>query len=141
MNNLCKLAKNYMPLVARILLAQIFIIAGYGKIMGFSATAGYMKSKGLPLPEVLLVLTIIIELGGGLLILFGWQARWAALAIFLFVIAATLVFHGFWAIEDANQRMQEMRSFMKNLAIMGGMAYIIAFGSGPLSVGKDKCDS
>ena len=139
MNNLCKLAKNFGPLVGRILLAQMFLVAGYGKIMGFAGTAKYMAAKGLPMADALLVLTITIELGGGLLILLGWKARWAALAIFLFLIPVTLVFHGYWSIEDANQRLSEMRNFMKNVAIMGGMAYIIAYGSGPFSLGKDKC--
>ncbi len=139
MNNLCKLAKNFGPLVGRILLAQIFIFAGFGKIMGFAGTANYMAAKGVPMVDVLLVLTIVIEMGGGLLILLGWKARWAALAIFLFLIPVTLVFHGYWAIEDVNQRFSEMNNFMKNVAIMGGMAYIIAYGSGPFSLSKDEC--
>ena len=129
---MCKLLKQYGPLVGRILLSVIFIIAGFKKIIGFSGTAGYMASKGLPMVDVLLVLTIIIELGGGLMILLGWQARYAATAIFLFIIPVTFVFHPFWVEE-------QMNAFMKNLAIMGGMMYIMVYGSGPLSLGCDHC--
>ncbi len=138
MNTLCNLAKQYGPLLGRLLLANIFIVAGLKKIMGFAGTAGYMASKGLPFPETLLALTILIELGGGLMILLGWQARWAALAIFLWLIPVTLIFHAYWGLEPA-QMVEQQRHFMKNLAIMGGMIYIVAFGPGAFSLGKDKC--
>ena len=138
MNKACEMTRQYAPLVGRALLSFIFIISGLGKITGFSATAAYMAGMGMPMPEVLLVPTIIIELGGGLMLLLGWNARWAALAIFLFIIPTTLIFHPFW-VDDAAQ-MQNQINFMKNLGIMGGMLYIMAFGSGPCSLGKmDKC--
>ncbi|MDZ7736121.1 MAG: DoxX family protein [Gammaproteobacteria bacterium] len=131
MLNNCNVIARFGPLVGRILLSAIFIIAGWKKLTGFEGTLGYMVDKGLPFTEILLVLTIIIELGGGLLILLGWQARWAALAIFLFLIPVSIIFHPFWA--DPG----EFNSFFKNLAIMGGMAYIVTHGSGPFSLGKD----
>ncbi|MFI4923026.1 MAG: DoxX family protein [Burkholderiales bacterium] len=138
MNKACEMTKQYAPLVGRALLSFIFIISGWGKIIGFSGTATYMASAGMPIPDVLLVAAIIIELGGGLMLLLGWNARWAALAIFLFVIPTTLIFHPFW-IDDAAQ-MQNQINFMKNLGIMGGMLYIMAYGSGPCSLTKmDKC--
>lgn len=130
---MCQLLKQYGPLLGRSLLAMIFIIAGFNKMTGFEETAGYMAGKGLPFTEVLLVLTIIIELGGGLLILIGFQARWAATAIFLFLIPVTVVFHPVWS--DSGQ----FNSFFKNLAIMGGMIYIMVFGSGPHSLGNSHC--
>lgn len=130
---MCQLLKLYGPLLGRSLLALIFIIAGYHKMTGFEETAGYMASKGLPFTEVLLVLTIIIELGGGLLILVGLQARWAATVIFLFLIPVTVIFHPVWV--DAGQ----FNSFFKNLAIMGGMIYIMVFGPGPYSLGGSHC--
>lgn len=126
----CQFVAKFGPLVGRVLLAIIFIIAGWNKLTGFEGTAGYMASKGLPFTEVLLVLTILIELGGGLLLLLGWQARWAALAIFLFLIPVSVIFHPFWA------NPEEFHSFFKNLAIMGGMAYVVSHGPGPLSLGK-----
>lgn len=130
---MCRLLQQYGPLIGRVLLSVIFILAGWHKIGGFADTAAALAGKGLPVPEVLLVLTIIIELGGGLMILVGWQARWAATAIFLFLIPVTVIFHPVWA--DAGQ----FNSFFKNLAIMGGMMYLMVHGSGPLSLGGDHC--
>jgi putative oxidoreductase len=130
--------QNLQPLgllAGRILLALIFIIAGFGKITGFAGTAGYMASKGIPMAEVLLVPTIIIELGGGLLLAVGYKARWAALAIFLFIIPTTLIFHAFWSVDPAQMQMQ-MIQFQKNLAIMGGMLYVVVHGAGPWSIDK-----
>lgn len=131
MLNNCNVITRFGPLAGRILLSAIFIIAGAKKLTGFEGTLGYMADKGLPFTELLLVLTIIIELGGGLLILVGWQARWAALAIFLFLIPVSIIFHPFWA--DPG----EFNSFFKNMAIMGGMAYIVTYGAGPFRLGKD----
>jgi putative oxidoreductase len=131
----CAVIAKFGPLVGRIMLALLFILAGWSKMNGLDfslneGTLAYMSSKGLPMAEVLLVLTIIIEFGGGLLILLGWQARWAALAIFLFLIPVTVIFHPFWA--DPG----EFNVFFKNLAIMGGMLYIVVHGSGPYSLGR-----
>ncbi|HSD61912.1 MAG TPA: DoxX family protein [Burkholderiales bacterium] len=134
--NACELTRRFGPPAGRILLALIFVIAGYGKIGSFSGTAAYMASQGLPMSKVLLAITIAIELGGGLMILLGWKARWAALAIFLFIIPTTLMFHQFWA-ADAAQVQNQMNHFLKNLAIMGGMLYIVAHGPGPFSLDKD----
>lgn len=134
MNALDKFAKQYAPLIGRTLLALIFIISGWGKIGGFEKTAAYMAAKGMPITEVLLVGAIIVELGGGILLVLGWQARLAALAIFLFLIPTTLIFHAFWAV-DAAQMQNQFNHFFKNLCIMGGMLYIMAYGPGPFSLG------
>jgi len=127
----------YGPLVGRVLLALIFIIAGFGKITGFEGTVGYMQAYNVPMTQVLAVLAIIVELGGGLMIAVGWKARWAAAAIFIFVLIASFIFHAFWAVPADQAQLQNIM-FMKNLAIMGGMLYIIVYGSGPLSVDKDR---
>jgi putative oxidoreductase len=115
----------------------IFVISGYKKIGGFEQAATSMTSKELPYADVLLVLTIIVELGGGILLILGWKARWAAAAIFLFLIPVSLIFHPFWAV-DAAQMQNQFNSFFKNLCIMGGMLYIVAYGAGPLSVDKGR---
>ena len=94
-----------------------------------------LAGHGWPL---LLVATILIEAGCGLLILIGWRAREAALLLFLFLIPVTLIFHGFWSIEDLTARAQEQRAFMKNLAIMGGVLMIAGLGAGPLSLQSAK---
>ena len=123
------------PLFGRCLLGLIFIVAGWGKIMGYAGTAGYMASKGMPLVPLLLPLTICLELGCGLMLVFGWHARLAAFILFLFIIPTTLIFHNFWAAPPA-QVQNQMNNFLKNLAIMGGMLYVVVFGSGPISATK-----
>jgi putative oxidoreductase len=133
MQKLCEAVKHYGPLAGRVLMAAIFVKSGLGKIAGFGGVAGYMASKGMPLPELLLVGAILIEVGGGLMLIAGWQARWAALAIIAFTIPATLIFHNFWAVDPA-QVQNQTNHFFKNVAIIGGMLYVMAFGAGPLSV-------
>jgi putative oxidoreductase len=129
--------KTYGPLAGRILLALILVISGYNKLVGFDGTVGYIASKGLPLPQLAAAAAIAIELVGGVLLVIGWQTRWAATAIFLFMIPTTLIFHAFWAAPAANLQMETIQ-FMKNLCIMGGMLYVMAFGAGPLSVDNRK---
>ena len=138
MNSLCNSVKQYGPLVARVLLAQLFIVSGCGKIGGFAKTAAYMAGMGLPLSTVLLTLTIALEVGGGVLLVLGWRARWIATAFFGFTFLTALVFHPFWNADAASFGAQ-LNNFMKNLAIMGGMLYVMAYGAGPYSLGADHC--
>ena len=137
MKTLCEAVKTYGPFAGRILLALIFVISGYNKLVGFDGTVGYIASKGLPLPQLAAAAAIAIELVGGVLLVIGWQTRWAATAIFLFMIPTTLIFHAFWAAPAANLQMETIQ-FMKNLCNMGGMLYVMAFGAGPLSVDNRK---
>ena len=137
MNAMCEAVKTYGPFAGRILLALIFVISGFGKIMGFEGTVGYIASKGLPLPQLAAVGAIAVELIGGIMLIVGWQTRWAATAIFLFLIPTTLIFHPFWAVTGAGAGMEKIQ-FMKNLCIMGGMLYVMAFGAGPISVDNRK---
>jgi putative oxidoreductase len=128
-------AQNGAALVGRILLAVMFIISGFGKITGYDGTAGYMAAKGLPMVNVLLPLTILTELGGGLDLVAGFKARWVALLLAGFTILAALIFHNFWA-ADAAQHMNQQIHFMKNITIAGGMLMVFAFGPGRYSVDK-----
>ncbi len=125
--------RQYGPLIGRLLIAAIFVFSGFGKITGFEGTVGYIASKGLPLPQLGAGLAIIVELGGGILLILGWKTRWAAAAMMIFTVAAALIFHNFWAAApDAAQN--QMIHFMKNIAMAGGLVYVVVFGSGPLSV-------
>jgi putative oxidoreductase len=130
-------AANTAALIGRILAGLIFIISGYGKVSGYAGTAGYMASKGMPMVDVLLPLTILVELGGGLLIAIGWKARWAATAIFLFLIPVTLVFHNPIGLAPAEAQ-QQMINLLKNVSIMGGMLGLVAFGPGGFSLDAKK---
>lgn len=138
----CKWAQQYGPLIGRLLLSNLFIVSGFKKITGFAGTAGYMAAKMPSLDpsviKILLVITIAVELGGGLLVLFGWQARWAATALLLWMIPVTYIFHAYWGLPPDQMQVQFI-NFQKNMAIMGGMLYIIAQGPGRYSLGKDNC--
>jgi putative oxidoreductase len=128
-------AQPVAALVGRILLAVIFILSGFSKITGFEGTVGYIASKGLPMAQLVAVGTIIVELGGGILLAIGYKARWAALALAVFTLLAAILFHNFWAVEAA-QKMAQQTNFMKNLAITGGMLMVFAFGPGRMSLDK-----
>lgn len=125
--------QNPLTLIGRVLLALLFVPAGFGKLMGFAGTVGYIASKGVPLPEVAAAIAVAVELGLGILLLVGYQARWAALAIGLFTLVITFIFHNFWAVPPEMVMMQRM-NFMKNLAIVGGLFTISAWGPGAWSV-------
>ncbi len=119
---------NYFPLIARICLAAIFLQSGFGKLLNPAATQQFIASAGIPLAPLFLVGAIVFELGGALLVLLGYQARWGAIALILFMIPTTLIFHTDFA--DSTQVTQ----FLKNLAIIGGLLMIADYGSGPLSL-------
>ena len=100
--------------LGRLLLSAIFIVSGLFKATSFSATAGMMASQGIPLAKLALAISILIEVGGGLLLLTGFKARYAALVMALWLVPVTLVFH--------NPTHQDQNvHFMKNLAIIGGL--------------------
>ena len=127
--------KDGAALVGRILLAIIFVISGWGKLAAFSGTAGYIASRGLPVPEVLAAIAILFELGGGLLIVLGWKARLGALALAVFLVIVTPIFHNFWDVAPGT-RMEQLINFQKNVSILGGMLLLYAFGPGRYSVDK-----
>jgi putative oxidoreductase len=137
MDRFQQLLQHYGPALARVLLAQVFIVSGIGKIKGFAATAALMGNLGLPAPQLLLVLTIALELGGGALLVLGWQARWIALAFFGFTFLTAVLVHPFWSAEAASVGGQ-LNNFMKNLAIMGGMLYVAVHGAGPLALDREN---
>jgi putative oxidoreductase len=119
-------ARATLMLVGRILLVLIFLISGANKAMDVPATAGSIASKGLPYPQVLAALTILLEIGGGLLVIFNRFAVPAAFALAAFCVATAVLFHNFWAFEDAGQYRTQFNHFMKNIAIAGAFLTIAA---------------
>jgi len=120
-------------LVGRILLSLVFLIAGYRKLMGVAASAGYFAKLGFPMPEVMVWVAIAIELGGAILLIIGWKTRWVAWLLALFTLIAAFAAHRFWEV-DAAQYANQMNHFLKNLAIVGGFIFVAAVGPGALSV-------
>ena len=133
MNALCTLAKQYAPVAGRILIALLFLMSGYGKIGAFEATSATMAAKGMPASDVLLVCAIVLELVGATLLVIGWKTEWAALALIVFLIPATLYFHNYWSY-PAEQVRNQRNHFMKNVTILGALVFIVGMGAGPLSV-------
>lgn len=123
----------YLTFLGRLLLSSIFLISGFTKIAKPSGDAGQMRSKGMPAVGFFLVMAILVEVGGGLSILLGYKARLGALALFLYLIPVTCIFHNYWTYQD-KERLVQMENFMKNLTIMGGLLLVAALGSGSLSV-------
>lgn len=120
-------------LIGRILMAYMFIPAGFGKIAGFTGTVGYATSAGLPMPEVGVAIALVVELIGGLALLIGFRTRWVALALALFTVVAAFFFHDYWTMA-ADQQMMQKIMFDKNLAIAGGLLALAAFGGGRFSL-------
>ena len=125
-------------LIARILVAHMFILTGFSKITDWSGSSAYMAQHGLPLIPLLLIGAIVVELAGGIALAIGFKAKLSAGALALFMIPTTLVFHQFWAAPPEYQMIQ-MAMFMKNMSMIGGLLLIVGYGAGPFSIdGKDK---
>jgi len=125
--------QNALSFVGRALIALLFIPGGISKIGGFAGTVGYIASKGVPFPALCAAIAIAVELGLGLLVLVGFQARWAALGIAIFTFVITFIFHNFWGV-PAEQVMQQQQAFFKNIAVVGGLLAIVAWGPGGWSL-------
>jgi putative oxidoreductase len=106
--------------VARALVGVLFLASGINKILGFGYVAGWMNSLGIPAAGLLLAGAILLEIAGGLALVTGFQAKTAALALALFTVPVTLIFHGFWH-ADAAEFQNQLNHFLKNVAIFGGL--------------------
>lgn len=126
--------RDMAALVGRVLLAFLFVYSGFGKIGGFEGTAASIAGKHVPMPEIATTIAIVIEFIGGLMVAVGWKARWAALAVAAFTLVASLLYHNFWAMADAATAGTNKIMFLKNIAVIGGLLLVYAFGPGRLSV-------
>jgi putative oxidoreductase len=134
-------SRNLGALVGRILLVLIFVISGFGKIRGFAGTAGYMQGAGIPagLVTPALILSILVEFGGGLLIVIGFRTRLAAVVLFLWLIPVTYVFHfiPYHHGTPPDQVMTNMIMILKNISMMGGLLLLASMGPGAYSIDGD----
>jgi putative oxidoreductase len=125
--------QKFLPLVGRILIALIFVRAGINKLGAIDATVATMAGHGIPLSNVLVWGAVIVEIGGGLLLMAGLLTRWAALALFFYTLALALIFHAYWAVPAAQAR-EQASAFFGHLSMMGGMLFVVAFGAGAISL-------
>lgn len=122
-------------LLARLAVVPLYLYSGVGKVMAFGATAGRLNGWADGFGSALATGAIAVELGGGVALLLGLFARQAALALILFTIAATLMFHNFWAAPEA-QVVQQTINFLKNLGLIGALALIAHRGPGKYALGS-----
>jgi len=126
-------AQTITTVLARVLLALMFVASGISKLTGIEGTAGYIASAGLPAPQLLALGAGLLEVVAGTMLIVGWQARWAALALAAFTLVASVLFHNFWAM-PADQAFMQQLMFMKNLAVVGGLLFVFAQGPGRASI-------
>lgn len=115
-----------LALVARTLLAAIFLISGTRKLLAFAGVAEMMAGKGFPMAPAFLAATIALEIVGAVMLIANWHARYAAWALAAFTLAAGAIFHGFWHAEPA-AFMNEFNHFLKNISIIGGLLLVAAW--------------
>jgi putative oxidoreductase len=126
---------RYLPLVGRLFIGLPFMVSGLSKLAAIGPTTEMIRAAGLPLPPLALALSVVVELGGGLLLVAGFQARIVATALALFSLATAVAFHSNFA--DQNQ----MIHFLKNVMMAGGLLQIVAFGAGALSIDNRRAKS
>ena len=120
--------------VGRILIALIFVRAGINKLATIAATSATMRSHGIPYPDILVWGAVLLELGGGLMLVAGLYARWVALALFFYTLSLALIFHAYWTVPDAAAARTDASFFFGHLSMMGGMLFVVAFGAGAYSI-------
>ena len=125
--------QNPLALLGRLLIAALFLPSGLSKIAGFAGTVGYVASVGLPAPQLLAAVAVVVEVGFTLLLVLGWGTRWVALGMAVFTVLAGVLFHNFWA-APADQVMMQQINFWKNISIAGGFLVLAAFGPGAISI-------
>ena len=117
-----------LPLIGRTLMAAIFLISGLGKIAAPAGTIGYIASAGLPFPKLGLAIAVFVEVVGGIALIVGYRTRIVAAVLAIFCVATAFCFH--FNLADQNQFMH----FLKNIAMVGGLLQIAAFGAGRFSL-------
>ncbi len=118
-----QMAQRALYLVGRALLGLYFIIPGITKITGWSGMTEYMTAHGVPLVPVLLVITIIVQIGGGLSLAIGYRTQLMAFLLAGLTLVISIFMHDFWNVEEAVQQQHETQNFIKNLAIMAGLMF------------------
>lgn len=127
--------QGLVSLVGRLMIVGIFLASGIMKIPQFNGIVEIMVTKGIQQPQVMLVGAIAFLIIGSVSIIIGYHARLGALLLLVFLAAATYYFHAFWKLPpDAPDLQTEMAHFMKNVALMGTMVFIMANGAGPWSL-------
>lgn len=131
--------QNPLALAGRLLLALLFLPAGISKITGFAGTVGYIASAGLPAPQIGAAIAVLVEVAGGIALIAGFGTRFAALVLALFTLVASFFFHNYWGVAPEQAFMQSLL-FYKNIAVVGGLLTLAAWGPGAWSLDARRQD-
>ncbi len=134
MNLIC----SFLMFVGRLCFSVLFIMAGVHKLMDIAGTTAHMATKNIPANPYLYA-AIAVEILGGLSLLFGYKTRFGALILALFLISVTYIFHDFWNVADPMEKQMQLGHFFSNVAIFGGLLYIVCCGAGRCSLDRRCC--
>jgi len=123
---------KYGVLLGRIFYALIFLMAGPGHFK--AGTIAYAASQGVPMASILVPISGVLAILGGLSVMLGYKAKCGAGLLILFLVPVTLMMHRFWGLSDPMTAMIQQVMFMKNVSMLGGALIIMGLGSGPLSI-------
>ena len=128
------LSNSALLLLARVCASAIFVIQGFNKLTHMEATVAGFTRLAIPQPKLAYFVAVAVELGCGLLLMFGLKTRFAALVLALFCMATAFLAHA-----DFSNPMQ-LGQFLKNLSMAGGFLAFVAVGAGFFAV-DTKMDS
>lgn len=133
-----KALSSFVLFIARVCIAAIFLSGAYSKVMAYDETVQFMASKGFTAVPLFLFGAAFVEFIGALSLILGYKTRFGATLLLLFLIPTTLIFHDFWNAEGAVRALQQIE-FFKNLAIFGGLLYVICNGAGGCAFDRGCC--
>ena len=139
-NSMKATPQSWTPLIGRILIGSLFLVEGIHQAMSYTGIVGYFARLEFPAPEAMVWLSIIIHVAGGIMLIAGWKTKWASWLLLALVVIATATAHRFWQF-DAMQYGIQLNHFLKNVAIIGGLLYLAAFGAGAMSLDARKKSS
>jgi len=126
--------ENACLLLGRLLMGMYFILPGISKITDYEGTSAYMVAHDVPFIPVLLVVTIVLQLGAGAAVIVGFQGKWAAFVLAGLTVVISIFMHNFWDMEASMERTHETQNFFKNMGIVAGLLIVAGIGTGRFSL-------
>ena len=133
-----KFLTSLLLFIARLCIATLFVSAGVNKFISYEGTYQYMAAHGFTMIPLFLIGSALLEILAGIALIIGYRTRIAATLLILFLLPATIIFHSFWLVEPAERHMA-MLFFFNNLAVIGGLLYMVCSGAGGWSFDRKRC--
>lgn len=128
-----RFVSSLLLLVGRVCLALVFFFAALGKIFAYDAHIQLIAAKGISMAPLFLIGSFVVELVGSISLIVGYRVRFGALLLLLFLVPTTLIFHNFWDYPAGVEKELQLVAFLKNVAIFGGLLYVLTVGAGTCS--------